>query len=345
MVYIISVSSYTNEVWGDFEEERLIKIGYTNEPDGKTRFGAYRNSTRIKIFKVIEEGTEDDEKRLHQYFSKYRVKGKEWYRFDEDILDFFRTYTTIEEIRTQLPLLPIEEKFTVEEIERIKCLFNPILYYMINHNSIRLVGGDEYITIDQVHNTLLDKNILDLNSFYEFLRTNYDPVKVEEAIKWYEGFYLVQDLTKELEEFWALTQYINKMEYVCQAMDKLGEEKFNLFLNSIPWSFKKYYVKLGPVKCKAMAYKKGELEKEYQRQLNNQGVSMDDRIYDTFHVGERWKKSEIKEKLGKIYKDSGYEGTAKAVDIERWFTTRPTQFLNKETGKRDAGYMIVSKKV
>jgi hypothetical protein len=135
------------------------------------------------------------------------------------------------------------------------------------------------------------------------------------------------------------------MEFVCQLSLRLITDKFKIFLNVVPKSFKNYFTVLGPDKCKAHKYQKGEMEKEYQRILNNQGVSLDDRIYDTFHAGDRIRKVEIREKLEKIYQDSGFQATAKAVDLKKWFNLKEIQFRVKGTNIREAGFELISRTI
>jgi hypothetical protein len=135
------------------------------------------------------------------------------------------------------------------------------------------------------------------------------------------------------------------MKYICEQSQVLPKDKFGMLINSVPKSFKNYYTILGPDKCKALMYQKGNLEREYQRLLNNQGVSLDDRIYDTFHSGDRLRKEDIKKMLAKIYQDSGYTQTAKATDIIQWFNTKAILCNNKETGKRDAGLELISRTI
>lgn len=156
--------------------------------------------------------------------------------------------------------------------------------------------------------------------------------------------YSTVNVDSEITTFNNRVTYAEKMEYTCiLGSGFLTDEEFNLFLNSIPKSFKNYYTVLGPAKCKAHKYQKGEMEKEYQRLLNNQGVSLEDRIYDTFHAGDRLKRTDIKTMLEKIYQDSGFQATAKAVDLKKWFNLKEIQFRVKGTNIREAGFELISR--
>ena len=131
------------------------------------------------------------------------------------------------------------------------------------------------------------------------------------------------------------------MEYLCEQSVIMSKERFDLFLSSVPKSFKNYFIVLGPEKCKAMKYQKVTMEGEYQKQLNNQGVTLDDRIYDKFHAGERWRKAAIKEELQQIYAASNYIATAKAKDLEQWFELKEIQMRVKGTSDRESGFLLV----
>ena len=148
-----------------------------------------------------------------------------------------------------------------------------------------------------------------------------------------------------LNNFNNIHYFTDKFRYLCnQVRIQLTEEQFNLFLSQIPMEFKNYYILLGPEKCKALSYKKSELQKEYDRLFNN--VIVEDEfsrlIYDTIKVGSKYKRSEIKDILNRIIKQSGKNITPKANLILDYFNIRDFQVSNKETGKRDHAYEILS---
>lgn len=157
-----------------------------------------------------------------------------------------------------------------------------------------------------------------------------------------KGFSYI-DITSELGTFNSFALYSDKMKFICNQSLMLNPDKFGMLINSVPKSFKNYFTVLGPAKCKAHKYQKGEMEKEYQRLLNNQGVSLDDRVYDAFHAGERIKKTDIKKALEKIYQDSNFQQTAKAVDISQWFNVKPVKINDPAAGKRVDGFELISR--
>ena len=157
--------------------------------------------------------------------------------------------------------------------------------------------------------------------------------------------FIAKEVDKDLEYFNSIEYYHKKMEFLCvySKDPSRTKEQLDMLLNVVPKSFKNYFTVLGPDKCKAHKYQKGEMEKEYQRILNNQGVSLDDRIYEAFHAGDRFTNSDIKKKLEKIYQDSGYQATAKAIDIKNWFNIKAIQIRIKGTKLKENGLELISR--
>ena len=158
-----------------------------------------------------------------------------------------------------------------------------------------------------------------------------------------KGFVVAQ-VEKELGEFNNISYYHDKMKYICEAGKVMEKNKFNLLLNSIPISFKNYYSVLGPDRCSAAKFQKGEMEKVYQVMVSNQEINIRSEIYATFNVGDRMTKADIKQILGKIYNTLGYKKTARATDLDEYFVTKPIMLSNPDTKKRDNGLELISKK-
>ena len=154
------------------------------------------------------------------------------------------------------------------------------------------------------------------------------------------------DVDSELKIFEGMAQFQDRMRYVCQLGNTLDPMKFDLFLNSIPKDYKNYYNVLGFDGCNSMGYWRVNLETEYQRRIGNQVVSssVDEEVLSIFNVGDRYTKAWIKNKLSEIYTKVGYKKTPKATDLERWFVIKRCLISNPETGIRDNGFEIISRK-
>lgn len=100
MIYLIKSASWNKE---ENRFEFILKIGYTKDSSAQNRFSSYvnHNPTSEILFK-IQNATRRQEGSLHNYFKDFRVYGKEWYKYDDGIVEFFKEHTTAE----SLDLLP-----------------------------------------------------------------------------------------------------------------------------------------------------------------------------------------------------------------------------------------------
>lgn len=109
MIYLIRSASW-NEEANSFEF--ILKIGYTKDSSAKNRFTSYSNhNPTSKVLYKIPNATRRQEGSVHKYFEEFRKYGNEWYEYREEIIEFFKTHTTIE----SLNFLP-EYKFRQERV-------------------------------------------------------------------------------------------------------------------------------------------------------------------------------------------------------------------------------------
>ena len=369
MIYVITEPRYKSEVTIDdiksgrsFETEPCIKIGFSI--DFKNRLSQYMTDTpRIDVLYTYEEGTEEDEKRLHKYFEKYKtsdLNGNEWFKFDKEFIDFFESSPGIEDIRTRVSHIKLPKE--IEEEQRNKLRASRIVLSMvylqlelgINNDTVSYGDIDyldesfqEVTKSDILFNYYLEKIKPKTDiEFLEFLKSELSEEDYNHLFESYNK-QLEQniDITSELGTFNSLALYRDRMRFICEQNQVLSKDKFGMLINSVPKSFKNYFTVLGPSKCRALMYQQTTMEREYQRLLNNQGVSLDDRIYDTFHAGDRIRKKDVKAMLEKIYQDSGFQQVAKSKDIEQWFNVKDIQIRNKGTSTKDAAVELLSRTI
>lgn len=109
--------------------------------------------------------------------------------------------------------------------------------------------------------------------------------------------------------------------------------------------YKNYYNYFGPSQLKANSYNITDLRKLLLSDKVEENSNLSDIITESFSIGDRIPLSEIKDRLRKIYNDlSGYNKSPKASDLEKYFEVKKIQITNKETGKRDNAYEILSKR-
>ena len=83
MIYVIKV---------EYKDIDLLKIGYTKDENKDTRYSQYKmHNPLYQVIYEIPGAGRDKEKALHDYFSCYRYKGKgrEWFEYNEEIVDYF----------------------------------------------------------------------------------------------------------------------------------------------------------------------------------------------------------------------------------------------------------------
>ena len=110
--------------------------------------------------------------------------------------------------------------------------------------------------------------------------------------------------------------------------------------------FSKYYWTISAGRAGSLGYQSGKLEDEYNK-ITNPGDKSDierkvqEKIFNTFLVGNKYSKVDIKEKLREIYLNNSYDISPKASDLEKYFEIKLCKISNKETGKRDMGFEII----
>lgn len=102
MIYLIQSPSYADETRKTYKD--ILKIGYTADESAEKRFCLYKNHnpSRVVLF-TIPGATLQDESNLHAYFSRYRISGREWYEYSDEIIEFFKTHTTVESLAVLPP--------------------------------------------------------------------------------------------------------------------------------------------------------------------------------------------------------------------------------------------------
>lgn len=333
MIYVLKSSGYDEK--GNHID--LIKIGYTNNWD--KRFLQYKlHNPTIKILYEIEDGDEEDEKELHYYFSDYKLKeyGREWFNYDEEIIEFFDKSENIGDIRDELATYSISEKSPKRKYNELLMdygyFINPAINIILKNNP------NEDIT-------KFEKSLYDFDSLSEvegWFKENY-PLLFEEIRNLvYEDVYM--SILIDYKAYRAMFNFYHdyslfnsRMKYICDQKEILSERGFNALLETIPKEYKDFIIILGIDKIKSFNYQKELLERE----LKNQSPTEDliKALEIEFKINNRYTKQEIKEKLRNIYKKFNYKKTPKANDLEQWFEVRSI-LINR----KDHGYEIIKKK-
>lgn len=343
MIYVISSPAFKD----DESFERLLKIGYTEDSKKDRRYYQYKaHNPTIKVLYEIPNGTLELENLIHSYFNKYKYGdfGKEWFIWDEEIIKFFETNKTVEDLLSILNLEFIRgcskrrfngfTKFSYDIID--KCL------------NLKLKLCDDF-SLDQVLESRelcyreLDKSGLILEEGVIKFIVNYFDLTLDQYTE-FINIKLPENILGFVEDFNNLSTFYDKMKALCES--PFNNLERSIILEQIPITFKNYYNLLGPITLKACGYNITNIRKKLEiNQSNDENFSNLSKLIDsTFITGGKYLLSDVKIKLKELYDKSNYLASPKATDIENYFEVRKFQSTNKETGKRDYYYEILKKK-
>ena len=338
MIYVILSSAFKNG--SNTEYESLLKIGYCRDDREKVRTTTYlTENPTIKVLFTIPGGTEQDEKNLHHHFRKYLKYGNEWFSYNQEILDFFTTHTTKESLLnldlhlSKKKLTELQKERDDKFLENKQKYINPILHSLENVNEI------EYITKQEELVETLNKLFLTSSDIDSYFRSNYPSINFDIPEK------LSKKARKILQEFDERQYFTGKMKYL-YSLNMEPDIAKQVLDNIYDTRFSKYYWTISAGRAGSLGYQSGKLEDEYNK-ITNPGDKSDierkvqEKIFNTFLVGNKYSKVDIKEKLREIYLNNSYDISPKASDLEKYFEIKLCKISNKETGKRDMGFEII----
>ena len=338
MIYVIRSAAVVDESIPSFEF--ILKIGYCRDDREKIRTTAYlTENPTIKTLYTIPEGTEQDEKNLHHHFRKYLKYRNEWFSYEQEILDFFKTHTTkesLEELDTyysKKKLIELEQLKNARFLENKQKYINPILH---NLGDIEII---EYVKKQEELVEVLNNLFLTFSDIDSYFRSNYPSINFDIPEK------LSKKARKILQDFENQQFFSGKMKYLYS----LNMEPYlakQVLDNIYDTRFAKYYWTIPANRAGSLKYQSGELEEEYQSILHPEDTSIiegkvKDEILKEFVISERYSKSSIKARLERIYTNLKYDKTPKANDLEQYFELKECKVLNNDTGKRDHGFEII----
>lgn len=345
MIYLIEIPKCKYDSDGKvIEYFQALKIGYTNDEElditKNKRLVTYRSyyGSSMKLLKIIPNATEEQEKKLHYKFKDYLVEGNEWYSYNDEIVNFISN-VTLEEL-TKLP-----GKVKREAIYKTKTIIKNVLKYIVSteeeieliSDSIFLALGNnitsEDVVVDYISNS---RNDLDLTKYVDHKRKEKTKIYDEDPS-------INSELVEFFDQYYSKTKITEKLQLLCEC--NLSEGIINIILTQIPDSdiIKSYYLMLGPQKLRALGYNYTYIKKELGIVSFSPEVLINT-IYSNFKVGEKWKVSDIKEKLANLYNSISYKKTPKATDLEEFFEVKECKIpIIDENGnkKRTRGYELI----
>lgn len=332
MIYLISSAAFKDNS-ESLDLEVILKIGYTREDSSEGRFKAYttENPTR-RILYLIPNGTVQDENNLHQHFKKYLKYGQEWFSYEEEILEFFKTHTTkdslgeLNYLRNDLRKM-IKEKY-----------FNKILLNLVSNPKVY------FSTRDSLYNEL-DNILITVDNFDSYFKSQYPTVDFEEE-------YILEKDNKDFDfiesfrsEFNSDNNFIRRMRMYYRLVTEFPDiykQNIKNFHTIIPSNYQGYMNLLGPERIKANGYIEVDILNEMESVLSVDNIKAE--VLMKFHTGQRYSTKFIKSTLIDIYQNLNIKKTAKASDLNDWFDLRSCKVLNPEINKWENGFEIIGVK-
>ena len=291
------------------------------------------------------------------------MNGREWFRWSKEIIDFFETYKTIEEIRDVLDKAKIPYPYTtITEIKKAEEHILPILYILIDLNLIDDIIPD-LPDLDSLNED--QKTYIRVNKFLEYYFSPIAqsiPKSTEEFVEFLKNKFSENDFNKvcdrynyiiklgleeEITNYKNISLFPDQMKFICDLSNRIDEEKFKFFLYFVNKEQRNYYIIFGPKRLKSLSYQKSKLEEELNSAISNQSIedTLTENIYSSFKVGERYSRNFVKTTLKDIFEKLNYNKVAKANDLERWFEIKDLKVTNKETDKRDHYFYLLKLKI
>lgn len=342
MIYVISSPAFKdNESF-----ERLLKIGYTEDSKKDRRYYQYKaHNPTIKVLYEISNGTLELENLIHSYFSKYKYGdfGKEWFIWDEEIIQFFETYKTVDDLLTILDSDSIRRcpkkrfngfvKFSYAVID--KCL--NLKMKLCNDFTI-----DQALeSREQCYNELDKSGLIIKNGVIKYI-INYFDLTMDQYQDFTDLTKLPNTVSKFIQDFNNLPGFYDKMKAICES--DFSENERMMILEQVPILYKNLYLQVGPDRLKANSYNITFIKKELKDYENNNNIDVKSEILKSFQLGHRYSLAEIKLILGNIYKSINYISTPKASDLTNYFELRSVKFFDNIQNKTVHGYEILKKK-
>lgn len=311
----------------------ILKIGFTkNLPK---RLEQYFHTSPLYDFISTREGDEILEKLLHYYLYFLGYQFKRNGKLDEWFIDCSEVYQLFHMSQESLEKKIWKHRNKIFNKDRIfprnnnnsKDLFLFKYLYEKNKDDFR-IEDIKFSNKDSVDYVFFKRHLIKSaqDSFAE---------KYKECPEFLDFKF----------KFDELGFFADKMRIYCEFMDIYKESRYIISLISSyvkDPDFQKFYRVYGSQGCKAKRFERGELEKG----MSDQGkiINEIDKICSCFVIGEKYTKVEIKQKLSLVYSQLGISKTAKASDLGNYFELENARISNQETGKRDAGFKIISRK-
>lgn len=349
MIYLILSAAFRENNNGERSYFPLLKIGYTKDNKKEKRFINYKlHNPTCKILYEIPGGNQDIENRIQYKFRNllFEDYGREWFKYDEEIIDFFKNIKSLEDIENNLPKGNSDKDKYLKYKNKVKEILKYVSDIPRSKKFYDLCEEIFDILGDKISNKEYTMNYLRLRFGEEKINNYENIIKSKKTGIYCENFEINRRVSEFIREFDEKKTYYEKMRFLCES--NLSNEEIEMFLYQLPDSdiIKSHYKSLGPQKLKSISYNSTRANKELGIVMFSPELLMDE-IYSNFKEGEKYTLSNLKMRLGDIYSSINYSSTPKANDIEKWFDVKEISVYEKNSDgsrKKIRGYELLKSK-
>lgn len=217
---------------------------------------------------------------------------------------------------------------------------------------LRMYSGD-FVSISSKTGLPVYNKFIEISNerAWEVSQEDYqDKISVTKSLE--DQGYVVQVHRSQIEfmvqefldtKFYKTGIFREKLKMYCEFMDSCISEDIKEVSNILEHKiqdprFRQLYDYFGTSRCRSHRFE----EKPLMSQIMN--ISKEEeyrgRVMNSFKVGERYTKKEIKSILQKVRNDLGMSGVSKATDLNLYFKLTQTTLLSKETGKLEKAFRL-----
>jgi hypothetical protein len=340
MLYLIKSSSFKEDnKTGEVKFFFIFKIGYTSDKakTNKLRFSSYKTANpSYKLLYTIPGVTRKQEGGVHRYFKKYRLSKfdigikrglKEWYKYSEEIIDFFKNpnKNLINKLEN---IYSIDGKIyePVSFLSKIKNIYNYIL---------RQENPSKIIDIKTINKEL--SSIITFDDFISYLYksfTNIDKVIIN---KYLDSFNKPNKFIIDiLDKLKSITGVLNRMKFLIEVFNKNPNEKINI-LSRLSINLSNH---LSWVKNIEDCNGSGKINKMYKKERMmkfTEDIKKD--IISQFNIGKTYSRDYIRDHISTIFKKYNIKKKITSTIISKYFVVYSTSI--KINNKSYHGYKIL----
>ena len=324
----------------------IYKIGFSEDSNIKIRLDNYFYTSPGSEIISLRQGDELLEDLIHYYLYylgyRYQKNGRldEWFIGDPEVLSIFH----VSKESLERKLWKYRDKvFNEDRIKDRRSLDYKLFEYLYTKNKDSFVGIltdlDKFKKPFRTKAKLIDSIFWGIYSKDLQLET-----KIKYLSNWIPSGNYEIAFQNFIHEFEGTNKFSEKLQIYCEYLDyykdiKIVFDNIRTFVKES--EYQKYYDFYGTTGCRAKKFRRKDLEKD----LINSMKDDSEFIYKEFNVGGIYTSKSIKSRLGIIYSSLGISKTPKATDLGNYFEIKSILIPNSETGKRDKGFKIISKKI